>query len=416
MRVQQNITLATGMLATGLSSDCDKIALPVVEAKITYDRNELLQALSLALDFADSQPLDHATRTAYIGLRLARTLGLSEEEVENVYIASFLHDIGAGNYCDLAQGQVGCSRQADLGSQLMDMLPFSPGAREFVRWHHAYWNVSGENCAGSAPLGSQVVQLAEQLELRYDTTNFYFRQRARLWEWAQAQRGHCFVPEVIDAFLATSEAEKFWLDLTNPGLAWVLGEIQPVLTARLTPRELEQIANVFALIIDSKSSYTYRHSRGVGELMARLAPKLFSNEQEIFQMRIAALLHDLGKLAVPTEILDKNAKLTAEEFERIKAHPYYTKFILGRVKGFESIKEWAGNHHETVDGWGYPEKKKDLSIPERLMAVADVYQALTEERPYRRAMDPTEALAVMASMVKQQKLCPTGVALLREVV
>ena len=382
-----------------------------------YDRNELLHALSLALDLAEGQPFHHATRTAYTALQISRTLGLSEELVENIYIAAFLHDIGATESLrDLSPKESSAWKHSEIGRELMRLMPFSVQAAEFVLWHHGSWEGQSEACKGEAPLGAQILQLADQLEIRYDRRQFYYDQRLEIWNWAKTRRNHCFSPVVVEAFLEASAKEKFWLDLTNPNLVGILTEIQPNLTAQLNRQEVEQIANVFAAIIDSKSSYTYHHSRGVAEIMERLAPLFLDSEEGVFQLKIAALLHDLGKLAVPGDVLDKPGRLTPQEFEQIKAHPYYTKMILGRVRGFEVIKEWAGNHHECIDGGGYPERKEDLSVPERLMAVADVYQALTEERPYRGSMSSNKAIQIMQGMVRELKLCSDGVALIQRVI
>lgn len=383
----------------------------------SYDRNELLRALSMALDLAERQPLNHATRAAYAALQIARTMGLSESEVEDIYIAAFLHDIGAtAAACDLKTGQTIWIDHTEMGKQLLSLMPFSQRAADFVLLHHKTWNELGEPCQGDAPIGAQIIQLADRLERRLDRTVFYYDQRPEHWSWAENHRGGCFSPEVVDAFLEVSSREKFWLDFTSTGIELILKDIQPTLTAQINRSEVEQIANVFAAIIDSKSSYTYHHSRGVAEIVARLAPLFLDTEEDVFQLRIAALLHDLGKLAVSKEVLDKPGKLTLREFEQIKSHPYYTKVILGRVRGFDVIKEWAGNHHETIDGTGYPEHRNELSIPERLMAVADVYQALTEERPYRPPMSPKEALKVMWEMAKARKLCVNGVSLIAQVV
>ena len=386
-------------------------------AERTYDRNELLRAFSLALDLAERQPLNHATRTAYVALQTARALSLSDTEVEDIFIAAFLHDIGSTeSACDLQTDSSIFMNHTELGGQLMAMMPFSEQAAEYVHSHHSSWNQSGETCQERAPVGAQIIQLADRMELRYDKSRFYFDQMLDHRAWVKKHRGECFAPEVVDAFLEICSREKFWLDFTSSGIELVLKEIQPNLTAQVSKTEVEQIANVFAAIIDSKSSFTYHHSRGVADIMDKLAPLFLESEDEIFQLRVAALLHDLGKLAVPQEILDKPGKLTALEFEKIKAHSYYTKVILGRVRGFEQIKEWAGNHHETIDGHGYPEHRTDLSNPERLMAVADVYQALIEERPYRSPMSSVQALKVMKEMVGQNKLCVAGVAMLETVI
>lgn len=384
-----------------------------------YDRHELLTALSLALDLAENKPIKHASRAAYVALQIARALKLPEDMVEEIYIATYLHDMGIARNSSIHSSDRLDSEfntiHLESRKRLVTLMPFSERTAQYVLLHHSSWDKATQCQGKDAPLGAQIIHLADQLESRYNQTRPYFEQMNDHQEWVRRHREHCS-SDVADAFLEVSSREKFWLDFTCTSLDWILKEIQPQMKATLTQQEVEQIANVFAAIIDSKSSFTYHHSRGVAELMERLAPMFLDSEEEIFQLRIAALLHDLGKLAVPQRILDKPGKLTPLEFEWIKSHPYYTKFILSHVRGFEVIKEWAGNHHESVDGGGYPERREELSVPERLMAVVDVYQALTEERPYRTPMTQSKALDVMKEMVRAKKLCVAGVALLQEVI
>lgn len=385
--------------------------------KQSYDRNELLRALSLALDLAERQPLNHATRTAYVALQVARTMELAEKDAEDIYVAAYLHEIGAtAPACDLNTGGTVWLDYGDTGKQLMSKMPFSERAGDYVLYHQRTRIDLGADCSENTPVGAQIVKLADYLDRSFDHNVFYYDQRADLWQWAKQQRKSCFNQEVIDAFLSVSSREKFWLDFISNDIELILKDIQPSLKVQLTETEIEQVANVFAEIIDNKSPYTYNHSHGVADIAGRLAPLVFDSEHEIFQMRIAALLHDIGKLAVPKEVLDKNGPLTLREFAQIKSHPYYTKVILGRVRGFEQIKEWAGNHHETIDGNGYPEHRKDLSKPERLMAIADVFQALTEHRPYRQPMSIDQALDIMTKMAAENKLCGECLFLVKQVV
>ena len=124
------------------------------------------------------------------------------------------------------------------------------------------------------------------------------------------------------------------------------------------------------------------------------------DEEEKIKLMIASDLHDIGKLAVPNSILESNNKLAEEEFEIIKEHAYYTRLTLENIKGFEDITEWASNHHEKLDGSGYPYGKsgEELDFNSRLIASLDIYQALTEERPYREALSHKTAIEIMKDM------------------
>jgi HD-GYP domain-containing protein (c-di-GMP phosphodiesterase class II) len=142
------------------------------------------------------------------------------------------------------------------------------------------------------------------------------------------------------------------------------------------------------------------------------------DEETSRKIRIAGLLHDLGKLAVPNSILDKPDKLTEEEFMVIKSHTYYTKEILKEIDGIDDIAEWAANHHEKLDGSGYPEGLKGDEIGEidRHVAVCDMYQALTEDRPYRKGLELKQAIDIIAKSVKDNKVSGESLEILKEVV
>lgn len=125
--------------------------------------------------------------------------------------------------------------------------------------------------------------------------------------------------------------------------------------------------------------------------------------KEKIMLMIAADLHDIGKLIVPNHILEKPARLTDEEFKIIKTHTYFTRICLEPLKGFEDITEWASNHHEKLDGSGYPYgfTRERLDFNSRMMACLDIYQALIEERPYRSGMEHHKVMKILRDMAKQ---------------
>jgi HD-GYP domain-containing protein (c-di-GMP phosphodiesterase class II) len=160
---------------------------------------------------------------------------------------------------------------------------------------------------------------------------------------------------------------------------------------------LDRIAEAFAGVIDAKSPWTYRHSDRACVIAMSLAASLGASERLLTDIRRAALLHDVGKLAISNRILDKPGRLTADEFARIRDHPRITGQVLARIPGFSHLVDLAAAHHERLDGRGYPFglRAEELSMPMRILAVADVYEALTAERPYRAAMTSDEALATI---------------------
>jgi HD-GYP domain-containing protein (c-di-GMP phosphodiesterase class II) len=181
-------------------------------------------------------------------------------------------------------------------------------------------------------------------------------------------------------------------------------------------QELLQVSEMFARIIDGKSPFTHRHSRLVSQIALYLAGKMGFNQKELQDMKVAGLLHDLGKLTVPDEILEKPGKLSQYEFNIMKQHTYYTFQILNLIEGFESINQWASFHHEKLNGSGYPFhlNANDLSPGARIMAVSDIYSALVEDRPYRRGLERNDIFKIMGNQVKEEAIDEEIVMLLWE--
>ena len=150
----------------------------------------------------------------------------------------------------------------------------------------------------------------------------------------------------------------------------------------------EQTAEALANAIDAKDTYTNGHSRRVAEYSLKIAKEAGKSEEECEKVYFAALLHDVGKIGVPIEILSKKGRLTDEEFEYIKQHPVIGGQILSNIKQSPWLAEGARYHHERYNGKGYPEGLKGEEIPEiaRIIAVADAYDAMTSNRSYRSAI------------------------------
>lgn len=168
-------------------------------------------------------------------------------------------------------------------------------------------------------------------------------------------------------------------------------------------REIKDIINIFSNIIEYKSSFTIKHSRNLAKKIEVMADYYEKNTDEKVKLIIAASLHDIGKLTIPNEILNKPGKLTDQEYEIIKKHPYYTRIFLESARGFKEITEWASNHHEKLDGSGYPRglKGDKLDFNSRLMSCLDIYQALTENRPYREKFSHKKSMNILRDMGKE---------------
>ena len=169
---------------------------------------------------------------------------------------------------------------------------------------------------------------------------------------------------------------------------------------------IQQVARLIGMIIDFRSPFTAMHSVGVAASARTLARLAGMNAQECDMMEIAGSLHDLGKIRIPSEILEKPGKRTPEEFNVMKEHAFFTDLLLSHVSGFNLIREWAALHHEKLNGKGYPYHMRDGEIPfgAQIMAVADVFSAITEDRPYRKGMAEDRVKAILQENAEQGEL------------
>ncbi len=195
--------------------------------------------------------------------------------------------------------------------------------------------------------------------------------------------------------MEASKSEAFWITMERHHLENYLSKKREDVIDEvvLDAENLRAVSQIFAEIVDAKSRYTAEHSYGVANLSKYLAKQSGFNEENCLHVEMAGLLHDLGKLQVPDLILDFDGSLDDESLSTMRHHSYITFQILKQITGFENISCWAADHHEKLDGSGYPFKKKaeELPLESCIIAVADIFQALAQDRPYRKSQ-PVNAI------------------------
>ncbi len=174
----------------------------------------------------------------------------------------------------------------------------------------------------------------------------------------------------------------------------------------LSPIETCEVGRIFARALDGRSVYTRTHARSVARRSRALAYQRGMDDEGASRLYLAGALHDIGKLRVPSMVLNKPGRLTETEFAQVKRHAMWTWEMAGSVAGLEDVRRWAGYHHERLDGSGYPFglTAPDLDEPSRIVACADVYSALTELRSYRVTSTPEQALETMRDQAREGKL------------
>ncbi len=402
---------------------------------------DMVMCLSDAMDLVSPVVTGHHKRVAYIASSIARELNLSKEDEKDLIIAGALHDVGAFSLNDRLDSldwnftenlasttemfsvspiykSLGFVSHAELGYFLIKKFrPFTEIAK-IIRYHHIPWQggTGSEVKEDNVPLGSHILHLANAIDILIDRDKEVLGQRESIIKKLAKEKNTKFVPKLIDAFLSLAEKESFWFNIIDSRIDRNLSKRVEGVNIELNHNGLLSLAKLFSLIIDFRSRFTATHSSGVAASAQELARFMNLSELKCQRIKIAGYLHDLGKLAVPPEILNKDTNLTKKEFNIIKKHPFYTYKVLDRVQGLDEIKVWASYHHERIDGTGYPfhAKGDELSLEARIMAVADVFTAVKENRPYRCEMGLSSSLKILDDMVKEGALDADVVAVLKD--
>jgi putative nucleotidyltransferase with HDIG domain len=414
--------------------------------------SSVLAGLSAALDITEGHPRGHAARTCLLSMRMADALRLSPDESSDLFYAALLKDAGCSSnaarvfqmfggpnehatkravwlrdwrkldqkvryafewvepegdflarmrqFLKLAAigpggerelFEIRCARSAAIARA----LGMSEATAQAVQSMDEHWD-GGGHPAGlrgeGIPLAARIIGLAQVVEIFWGVAG-----PDRALAMAAERRGRWFDPEIVNC-LESISSPGLWASLETADLNATVAAAEPEERAiEATEDRLDQIATAFAWVIDAKSSFTFEHSDRVSALALGAATSLGFNDVELTRLRRAALLHDIGKLAVPNAILDKPGKLTDGEWTVVKQHPANTLHVLQQVPVFRELAEDAANHHERVDGLGYFRglTGDQMTPTAKVLAVADVADALMSARPYRGPMPVDEVIALL---------------------
>jgi HD-GYP domain-containing protein (c-di-GMP phosphodiesterase class II) len=416
--------------------------------------SELIGALSQALVVAEGEPPGHAVRSCLIGMRVADALDLDADSRSDLFYALLLKDAGcSANAAHMAalfgaddqdakrtsklvnwarpfdafvwslrtvapdgslaertgrlrairnEGQVTRSlmrARCHRGAEIALKLGFSEATAEAIRALDEHWDGHGQPRGlrgAEIPLAARILCLAQTLEVFHRAGG-----PGAAYRVARKRSGEWFDPALVETLDESRFDTRFWASLNDPDVS----AVEPPDRA-LTADEarLDQITEGFAAVVDAKSPWTHEHCNRVCAIATGMAELMHFDEPSLRQLRRAALLHDLGKLSISNRILDKPGPLSDTERERFREHPLLAEQILGRVASFGELAAVASAHHERLDGSGYPRGLAGdaLTMPMRVLAVADVYEALISDRPYRPAYPWHEALELMRPDVPER--------------
>jgi putative nucleotidyltransferase with HDIG domain len=418
--------------------------------------SEVVSALSVALDLTEGQPMGHAIRSCILGMRIAQELQLPSQTRSDLYYALFLKDSGCSSNAArlhqiLGADEIQAKREIKLedwtktsasgfryllrnvlpdgsflhragrivkigfhqrrnnveligarcerGAQIARQIGLSEVTAQGIRSLDEHWDGAGyiEGRAGEEiPLLGRIMNVAQTLEV---FASKYGSQAAI--DVISERSGTWFDPEIVRVVKTLKCDDELWQHVSGSDAREHALAMEPGAAIPALPERIDSLCNAFAEVIDAKSPYTFHHSKGVAAAATEIAEGMGLAPITLTMVRRAALLHDIGKLSVSNAILEKPGKLDEAEWVIMKKHPVYTRQILEKISGFEQLAYVAGAHHEKLDGSGYPENLKadQMTLPARIIAVADVFQALSEDRPYRKGLATEVVFEIMQKTI-----------------
>lgn len=415
--------------------------------------SELVGALSYALDITEGHPTGHCVRACWIGVHIGREIGLGQEQLTHLYYTILLKDVGcssnAARICELyLADDISLKHEFQLvndslpqilgfilsrtgmkaklaerfrallniamnggaiadelfqtrcqtGAEIVRQMRFPEAVARGVLELDEHWNGSGR----PGGLKGDGISIQGRIALVAQIADVFYASAGKDGALAElrARSGTWFDPSLVEACHRASEAvPDFWSMLDSPELAdAVVGLSRPDERQPIDDDYLDDIASAFAKVVDAKSPYTRGHSERVALFTDMIGEQLGLGDERRRRLKRAALLHDIGKLGVSNQILDKPDRLDEAEWAAMRHHPTLGETILSRIDVFKELARIAGEHHERLDGKGYPRGLKGdaIELDTRIVTTADIFDALTAERPYRAAMSVSKAFEIMA--------------------
>lgn len=394
-------------------------------SELKIDLRQMIMAVETAVSLVGMNDTNHGKRVGYIACQLGNRLGFSDYDIQFLFELGLLHDCGVSthqmhsslvNHFDWIDAHTHC----EVGHQLLkDFEPLSKFAAPIL-YHHTRWDSFKDlDLTPYVADMANLIFLADRIDVM--AASHYsvdiLLARIHITESISQYAGTYFNPAFVEAFKVIEDCEAFWIALEDRHITrytWDMGAYDSQVSLRLS--QIKQLSLILSYIVDQKSPFTAQHSIHVAELAKYLANVYGLSDEQCLKIEIAGLLHDLGKLHTPDDILSKSSRLNATERSIMNQHSYETYEILRHIKGLEDIALWAAYHHEGINGAGYPfhPKADTLSVEARIIAVADIFQALVQDRPYRKGLSLAEVIDVLDYHVTEGKIDPVIVNLAKK--
>lgn len=378
---------------------------------------ELMIELSHALDYVEKELIGvqthHGKRVAYLCSLLGRYAGLTNKECLDLAACAVLHDNALSEYLQLEYLSTGemvmeiepnkIGIHCTIGERNIQGFPFWGDVKNVILYHHENADGSGPfaKMEGEIPFYASLIHLADQVDARFSLRQMNEEKWEKIRNYVMDNTGKLFAHREASLFLEHMNREEM-SSLSDDNVDKALHKVLAYVEEDYSPEDVMHISGIFARIVDYKSTFTSLHSMGIAHKAYTMASYYHLSKEMSAKLFLAGALHDIGKLAVDVNILEKMDKLTMEEFDQIKKHALITYEILHRIHGMEDICRWAALHHEKLNGNGYPFgfDGSKLGKYERLIGCLDIYQALREDRPYKKGKSHEETMEILRQMAK----------------
>ncbi|WP_428033462.1 HD domain-containing phosphohydrolase [Amphritea sp.] len=400
-----------------MKQDADRIAEVILSMNVDVGRAAF--TVTKALDYVGIDDKSHGLRVGLICHRIAHLLGWEKSKRHFILIAGMLHDCGVSSttvhqkLVDEMEWE-GAEEHCIRGDHFLRSFPPFSAFAPAIRYHHTRWQDLPESLDTETREYANLIFFADRLDVAY--SSFIFNKppheallnRQQILGELTPYVGLLFSPEIYKATESTILKDSFWLELRDEYLDDAIMETlsSEDYEISLSFDEIESLGELISQIVDAKSPYTHYHSLRVADLAYTLSGLAGLDQYQRRILRLSGLLHDVGKLRTPDEILEKPGTLSEYEMAQMRSHPLDSKRVLKSLFPNTQIAKWASEHHEKLDGSGYPFgwKGDQIDFPTRILSIADIFQALCQKRPYRHRLQINEVIEIMDVMAAEGKI------------
>lgn len=360
----------------------------------------VLISLIESIDMYNYLLRNHHSRTASIAYQLGLSYGLDKQRLSNLVLAASVHDIGALHIKERSQllyiDAINPGPHEKLGAVMLSgFKPFNDICK-IIRYHHINYSdiISGKVQKKEVPIECFFLHLADRIDVLLTTTPDVSNLQEYVISSINMRFGKVFSPDLKKTFTPLTSSQEFWDNIDSSYFHEILFKSISGNECKIDEDDLDALAGVFAMIVDLKTPWTTYHSKSVSQLAQNIAKLYGMDKDSCHKLKLAGLLHDIGKVAIPTEVIEKPDLLNSIDYKIYKSHATYTSLILSKIPIFNDVAKWASAHHEMRDSSGYPLHVSDdeFSIEMDILAYSNIFSSLSEARPYREALPKDEIL------------------------